>query len=107
MRLKTQARAYAERLNQGRCGMDRERTEFDNALTAVESSLAAAADTQIASEAERVVAEARLDVADAARNGGCSEIANAQYKTIVRTFRGPAFAKYRNQAEIGLSAMQL
>jgi len=117
IRLRRQARAYAERLDQGRCAPGRERAEFDDALSAVESNLpalrnAGAAsplihDAGLASDAEQVLAEARLDVADAARTGGCSDIANSQYQIIVRTFRGPAFAKYRQRAEMGLSAMQL
>jgi hypothetical protein len=117
MRLRKQARAYAERLDQGRCAPGRERAEFDDALSAVESNLPALRnaetaspvihDAQLASDAEQVLAEVRLDVADAARTGGCSDIANSQYQVIVRTFRGPAFARYRQRAEMGLSAMQL
>ena len=117
MRLRKQARAYAERLDQGRCAPGRERADFDDALSAVESNLPALRnaesaspvihDAQLASDAEQVLAEVRLDVADAARTGGCSDIANSQYQVIVRTFRGPAFARYRQRAEMGLSAMQL
>ena len=117
LRLRDQARAYAGRLDQGRCDMGRERTEFENALSAVESDLPALRnaatgasvidDARLVGDAEQVLAEARLDVADAARNGGCSDIANAQYKAVVRAFRGPTFAKYRQRAEMGLSAMQL
>jgi hypothetical protein len=117
LRLRNQARAYAERLDQGRCDRGREKTEFENALTAVESNLPALRqaeagplvidDAQLAAKTEQVLAEARLDVADAARTGGCSDIASSQYQAVVRAFRGPTFAKYRQRAEIGLSALQL
>jgi hypothetical protein len=117
LRLRTQARAYAERLDRGRCDMGREKADFENALIAVESSVPALRnagtgspvvdDAQLAAETEQALAEARLDVADAARTGGCSEIASSQYQAVVRAFRGPTFAKYRQRAEIGLSALQL
>ena len=115
LRLKSQARAYAERLSQGHCGTP-ERMEFDKALLVVEGNLPVLRNNEnaptpgnaaIAGQAEEVVAETRLDVADAARTGGCPEIANAHYKAVVRAFRGPAFARYWQRAELGLSAMQL
>jgi hypothetical protein len=117
MRLRSGARAYVEHLNQGRCETGRERTEFDRAISGAEATLAfpRSAETgslggdrgQASAEAEQAVAQVRLDVADAARNGGCSDIADVHYKAIVRDFRGPAFTQFRNRAEIGLSAMQL
>jgi hypothetical protein len=117
LRLRNQARTYASRLDQGRCDLARERSEFETALTAVESHLPALRnadagtpvinDAQLAAEAEQALAEARLDVADAARTGGCSDIANSHYKAVVHAFRGPTFAKYRQRAEMGLSALQL
>ena len=113
LRLRTEARAYAERLNQGRCNTP-ERREFDTTLSTVESILpvanaGAVPDAGNAAPANQVevVAEARLDVADAARHGGCPEIANLHYHAVIRASRGPAFARFRQRAELGLSAMQL
>jgi hypothetical protein len=115
-RLREQARAYAERLNQGRCATSPEAASFDAAFNAAEKSLptlktadgvTGIPDTQLAIETERALAEARLDVGDAARIGGCSEIANAQYRIVIRAFREPAHAPYRRRAEMGLSALQL
>jgi hypothetical protein len=115
-RLKEQARAYAERLNQGRCAASPEATSFDAAFSAIERDLpalktgeavAGLPDAQLASDVERTLAEARLDVGDAARIGGCPDIANTQYRTVIRSFSGAAYAPYRRRAEIGLSALQL
>jgi hypothetical protein len=115
-RLREQARAYAERLNQGRCATSPEAASFDAAFNAAEKSLptlrarddvTGVPDAQLAIETERTLAEARLDVGDAARIGGCSEIANAQYRIVIRSFPGPAHASYRRRAEMGLSALQL
>jgi hypothetical protein len=112
-RLKEQARAYAARLNQGRCATSEEAMLFDVASQESETSLrttidpTGVPDAQLAAEAEQALAEARLDVGDAARIGGCSDIANAQYRIVLRSFPGPANVAYRRRAELGLSAMQL
>jgi hypothetical protein len=114
-RLREQARLYAERLNQGRCTTGPEAAAFDAAFNAVETGRPAftpgggtgARDAELAFEAERALAEARLDIGDAARTGGCADIANAQYRIVIRSFPGPANAPYRRRAEIGLSALQL
>ena len=59
------------------------------------------------SVAPQLIAEARLDIADAARIGGCPEIAGPQYRLVIRSFPGPAYLQIRRRAELGLSAMQL
>jgi hypothetical protein len=97
-RLKEQARAYAERLNRGRC---------ETSPLVTEDGLAALDDALSAEDGRRELAEARLEIADAARIGGCSDIANAQYRTVLRSFPGAAYEVYRRRAEFGLSAMQL
>jgi hypothetical protein len=115
-RLRAQARAYAERLNQGRCATSPEAASFDAAFNAAEKNLPGvrAGDdvtgvpgAQLGLETERTLAEARLDVGDAARIGGCADVASAQYRTVIRMFSGPAYAPYRRRAETGLSALQL
>jgi hypothetical protein len=114
--LREQARAYAERLNQGRCAAGAEAASFDATSNALEKDLPAlkageavtgTPDTQLAGEVERALAEARLDVGDAARTGGCPDIANVQYRTVLRSFPGAAHAGYRRRAEMGLSGLQL
>jgi hypothetical protein len=59
------------------------------------------------SVAPQLIAEARLDIADAARIGGCPEIADSQYRLVIRSFPGRAYVEIRRRAELGLSAMQL
>ena len=114
-RLRDQARAYAARLNQGRCATSPEAASFDATSNALERDLPAlkagdiggAADAQLPGDVERTLAEARLDVGDAARTGGCPDVANAQYRTVLRSFPGAVHAAFRRRAEMGLSALQL
>ncbi|HEX2726275.1 MAG TPA: hypothetical protein VHN20_10685 [Beijerinckiaceae bacterium] len=116
-RLREQARAYAERLNQGRCAAGAEAASFDATSNALEKDLPAlkageaavmgASDARLAGEVERALAEARLDIGDAARTGGCADIANVQYRMVLRSFPGAAHAGYRRRAEMGLSGLQL
>ena len=109
--LREEARAYATRLNQGRCEAPQERASFEAALHAAERSLSNSAQasdgTQSEEETRRALAKARLEIGDAARNGGCPDIASAQYTTLIRSFPGAAYAQFRHEAEIGLSALQL
>jgi hypothetical protein len=114
-RLREQARVYAARLNQGRCATSPEGTSFDTTSNALERDLPAlkaggiggAPDPELAGEVERTLAESRLDVGDAARTGGCPDVANTQYRIVLRAFPGAAHAAYRRRAEMGLSALQL
>ena len=106
-RLREQARTYAARLDRGRCDGGPERESFE-AAEAELSQLGKSSDgTQVADDPARVLARARIEIADAARNGGCADIATTQYKTVLRSFPGPAYAHFRQQAELGLSALQL
>jgi hypothetical protein len=105
--VRERARAYAARLDAGRCDGGPERRSFE-AAEAELSQLSKSGDgTQATEDPASVLAQARIDVADAARNGGCADIATAQYKTVLRSFPGPAYARFRQQAELGLSALQL
>ncbi len=105
--VRERARAYAARLDVGRCDGGQERGSFE-AAEAELSQLTRSGDATLASDdPARVLAQARIEIADAARNGGCAEIATAQYKTVIRSFPGPAYARFRQQAELGLSALQL
>ena len=114
-RLREQARVYAARLNQGRCSTSPEAASFDATSNVLERDLPAlragniggAPDTQLAGDVERALAEARLDVGDAARTGGCADVASIQYRTVLRFFPGAEHAPYRRRAETGLSALQL
>jgi hypothetical protein len=58
-------------------------------------------------EMATTLAEARLQVGDAASAAGCLDIANAQYKAVLRSASGPGSASYRQRAELGLSASVL
>ncbi len=115
--LKAQAHVYAARLKRDGCVKSREGTLFEAASESVERELAALkqADNQLAklpgrspvAEMATTLAEARLEVGDAASASGCLDIANAQYRAVIRAFPGTVYASYRQRAELGLSASQL
>jgi hypothetical protein len=115
--LRDQARAYAARLNRDGCIKSPEGAMFEAASADFERNLAALkrGDNQpagmpasgTAADTATTLAEARLQVGDAASAAGCLEIANTQYKAVLRSVSGPAYASYRQRAEIGLSASLL
>ena len=115
--LRDQARAYAARLNRDGCVKSPEGATFEAASVDFERDLAALkrGDTQpadmpgsgTAAETATTLAEARLQVGDAASASGCLDIADAQYKAVLRSVSGPAYASYRQRAELGLSASLL
>jgi hypothetical protein len=105
--VRERARAYAARLNVGRCDGGPERGSFEAAEAELSQLSKSGVGTPAPEDPGSVLAQARIDVADAARNGGCADIATAQYKTVLRSFPGPAYARFRQQAELGLSALQL
>ena len=115
--LRDQARAYAARLKRDGCVKSREGALFEAASDSFDKDLGAQkrGDSQSAESsasgattgAATALAEARLAVGDAASASGCLDIANAQYKAVIRSFPGPGNATYRQRAELGLSASQL
>jgi hypothetical protein len=115
--LRDQARAYAARLNRDGCVKSPEGATFEAASADFERNLAALkrGDNQLAgmpnsgtaAETATTLAEARLQVGDAASASGCLDVANTQYKAVLRSVSGPAYASYRQRAELGLSASLL
>jgi hypothetical protein len=115
--LRDQARAYATRLKRDGCIKTPEAASFEAASASLERNLAVVkkAGSQpaempasaAAPESAQALAEARLQVGDAASASGCLDIANAQYKAVLRSVSGPGSASYRQRAELGLSASVL
>jgi hypothetical protein len=115
--LRGQARAYVARLKRDGCIKSPEGASFEAASSTLESDLAALkrGDNQPAgmpgstasAETATTLAEARLQVGDAASASGCLDVANAQYKAVLRAASGPGSASYRQRAELGLSASVL
>ena len=112
--LKDQARAYAARLKRDGCIKSPEGATFEAAAGTIEKELAGFGQNQpstglvpgSAPETVTTLAEARLEVGDAASASGCLDIANVQYKAVIRS-PGAVHASYKQRAELGLSASQL
>jgi hypothetical protein len=112
--LKEQARAYAARLRRDGCVKSPEGAMFEAAARTAERELAGLGQSQPGTglppgstgETATTLAEARLEVGDAASASGCLDIANVQYKAVIRS-PGTVQASYRQRAELGLSASQL
>lgn len=114
-RIRSTARDYVTHIRKYGCGSSIEGMFFDISANSAERNLPlsqkylvspvsihTAQRTDSFISYAHAFAEARLAVGDAAVEKGCLALAAQQYRSVIRILSGPAYAGYRQRAEIGL-----